>query len=443
MQLLPLSKRTAGYSVWLALLCVFLFSCNTSQKGLFGKKTPHEKYGDGLQSAGLNHTAIGQQWFTAAEKSLNQPLTISLPYQEKGYFAAEKPGAAGYRFSARRGEKLSVKITTVPATGVMVFAELWQAATGTDKPRLLEVADTTTRQLDYEVGKETDLLVRIQPELLKGIEYTLIITTGASLAFPVRSSGNPKMISFWGAGRDGGSRSHEGVDIAAAFRTPVVAAAEGRVTSVTENNLGGKVVFMRPAGKNYNLYYAHLDSQIAAPGQVVQQGDVLGLVGNTGNAVNTTPHLHFGIYTGDGAVDPLPFINPLRPALPAVTASMEIVNEFARNINVANLYSEPAVKGAVLGKLDANTALQVLGATGGWYRVSLPDQREGFISSSVITDKPVRILNSQQANRLLDAPDSTAAAKRIIAAGARFTVLGQYGYHYLVQYGGTHGWIRK
>lgn len=420
-----------------------LLSCSPSQKGIFAKKTPHEKYADGLQSAGLHTSAMGRQWLAAAQKSLGQPLSISLPYRETGYFAADKPGAAGYRFTAKRGERLSVKLTTVPATGTLVFTELWEARAAGEAPRLLGVTDTATQQLEYDVENEAGFLVRVQPELLKGVEYTLVISTAPSLAFPVQSSGNPRIISTWGAGRDGGSRSHEGIDISAKFRTPALAAADGRVTSVTDNNLGGKVVFMRPQGKNYNLYYAHLDSQIAASGQSVKKGDVLGLVGNTGNARNTVPHLHFGIYTMGGAIDPLPFVNPDRPAIPAITAPLKVVNGFVRNTVPASLYATPSAKGEVMERLAANTIVQVLGAAGSWYRVVLPDQREGFIASSSVTAAPLRTINTRQETRLLDAPFATAAAKKLVPSGARLTLVGEYGNHYLAQHDEVVGWISK
>jgi murein DD-endopeptidase MepM/ murein hydrolase activator NlpD len=58
-------------------------------------------------------------------------------------------------------------------------------------------------------------------------------------------------------------------------------------------------------------YYAHLDTyaQQIDVGDWVEQGTVLGYVGNTGNAKNTPPHLHYGIYlTGQGAVNPYPYL---------------------------------------------------------------------------------------------------------------------------------------
>jgi len=52
-----------------------------------------------------------------------------------------------------------------------------------------------------------------------------------------------------------------------------------------------------------------LDAFAIASGDTVKRGDVLGFVGNTGNARTTPPHLHFGIYSG-GPVDPVPFLQP-------------------------------------------------------------------------------------------------------------------------------------
>jgi len=56
-------------------------------------------------------------------------------------------------------------------------------------------------------------------------------------------------------------------------------------------------------------YYAHLDDYAdIRRGQLVAPGDVLGFVGNTGNAKGTPPHLHYGIYAGGGALNPYPLL---------------------------------------------------------------------------------------------------------------------------------------
>lgn len=84
--------------------------------------------------------------------------------------------------------------------------------------------------------------------------------------------------------------------------------ADGFVTRVANSGLGGKHIFMRTDSLDVNVYYAHLDSQLVRQGQSVRRGEVIGLMGNTGNAESTAPHLHFGIYTRNGAIDPLSFI---------------------------------------------------------------------------------------------------------------------------------------
>ena len=420
---------------------ILLYSCKSSRQGLFGKKTAHERYGAALESAGLHTTTMGRLWFTAADKGLAQPLRITVPYKETGYFPADRPASAGYRFAAKRGEKIVISITTTPAAGVLFFTELWKPGTGTEKSTLLEIVDTLVRRLEYEVENDTSFLLRLQPELLKGVEYTLTIALQSSLAFPVQASGNPKVISLWGAARDGGARDHEGVDISATFRTPVVAAADGRVTRVNENNLGGKVIFMNPAGKDFNLYYAHLDSQIVTQGQLVKRGDVLGLLGKTGNARTTIPHLHFGIYASGGAIDPIAFIDREKPQPALVTASTESLNKMARTKSAATIYDHPSSNASTITKLEANQVLQILSATRNWYKIRLPDNREGFVSSDVVVTTTMNNLKVRNAARLLDAPSVTAPAQSIIDSGSTIAVKGKYLNYYLVTHNNKDGWI--
>jgi murein DD-endopeptidase MepM/ murein hydrolase activator NlpD len=79
--------------------------------------------------------------------------------------------------------------------------------------------------------------------------------------------------------------------------------------------LGGiSVSVFGPGGHLY--YYAHLDrwAEALEIGDVVAPGDLLGYVGNTGNARGTPPHLHFGVYTRRGAMDPLPMLRDIEAA---------------------------------------------------------------------------------------------------------------------------------
>jgi murein DD-endopeptidase MepM/ murein hydrolase activator NlpD len=128
-----------------------------------------------------------------------------------------------------------------------------------------------------------------------------------SLVFPV--AGKRSYVgSFWGDVRDAGKRSHEGIDIFAKKGTPVVAICDGVIVSRGTTPRGGKVLWLQSSGHPWSVYYAHLNEQKVRKGQFVKKGQVIGTVGKTGNAKYTPPHLHFGIYTGKGAVNPLPYV---------------------------------------------------------------------------------------------------------------------------------------
>ena len=126
----------------------------------------------------------------------------------------------------------------------------------------------------------------------------------ATVPVPVQGVQARRIADTWGGARSGGRR-HEGTDIFAPRGTPVTSATRGIVMRIGEGGIGGRVVWvLGPGGERH--YYAHLDDW--APGlrryQVVRSGDPLGVVGDTGNARGTPPHLHYGIYGEGGARNP-------------------------------------------------------------------------------------------------------------------------------------------
>jgi peptidoglycan LD-endopeptidase LytH len=108
----------------------------------------------------------------------------------------------------------------------------------------------------------------------------------------------------WGAPRSGGRR-HQGVDMLAPIGTPLVAVVSGLAQHRT-NRLGGITVSL--LGDNGNTYYyAHLDAYEGPEGRV-GQGQVIGYVGDTGNATGV-PHLHFEVRPNGGVpVNPTPSV---------------------------------------------------------------------------------------------------------------------------------------
>ena len=94
---------------------------------------------------------------------------------------------------------------------------------------------------------------------------------------------------------------HSGADYGANRGTPVLAAGAGTVALAEEHFFAGNSVYVDHGGGLLTMYF-HLDQISVAPGDVVEAGDRVGLVGNTGRS--TGPHLHFGVRWHGARVDP-------------------------------------------------------------------------------------------------------------------------------------------
>jgi murein DD-endopeptidase MepM/ murein hydrolase activator NlpD len=109
---------------------------------------------------------------------------------------------------------------------------------------------------------------------------------------------------------------HHGEDIFAPLGAPILAVADGTVFSVGWNDIGGYRFWLEDR-EGSQFYYAHLSafSPLAVNGRKVKAGDVIGFVGNTGDAQSTPYHLHFEFHPVellpmgyDGVVNPNPFL---------------------------------------------------------------------------------------------------------------------------------------
>lgn len=119
---------------------------------------------------------------------------------------------------------------------------------------------------------------------------------------PVKGAAKFDFSNSFGTPRDG-QRSHGGNDIFAKRGTPVIAGVDGRIRTIRGGRTGLGYYLDGVDGVTY--YGAHMDSLRVGNGQGVKRGEVLGAVGNTGNAAGTPPHLHFEVKPGAGAhIDP-------------------------------------------------------------------------------------------------------------------------------------------
>jgi murein DD-endopeptidase MepM/ murein hydrolase activator NlpD len=271
--------------------------------------TPHDAYAGSLRTAGLHETALGRDWVAAGEAALRDARATTLPLQVATPFTAAEPRAIGYRLSLKRGRVLRVEIAPA-GDQTLVFLDLFRAPAQPGEPATHIVsAERGTLVIEREIDRDGDYLLRIQPELLRSGTLKIVQRTTAALSFPVAGRNRAAVQSYFRDPRDGGRREHHGVDIFAPRDTPVLAASSGLVSSVATTPVGGHVVWVWDPRRGQSHYYAHLSRQSVRMGQPVTAGDVIGYVGNTGNARTTPPHLHFGIYArGDGPIDPLPFV---------------------------------------------------------------------------------------------------------------------------------------
>jgi murein DD-endopeptidase MepM/ murein hydrolase activator NlpD len=135
---------------------------------------------------------------------------------------------------------------------------------------------------------------RLPQETLRRIYGTSVIWPGRG---PISSWFGYRADPFTGV-----RRYHAGIDIVVPLGTPIKAAMDGVVADAGYNGNYGNYVILNH-GDGMQTLYGHLTSYSVRPGQRLAQGSILGLSGNTG--YSTGPHLHFGVYRGGVAVDPL------------------------------------------------------------------------------------------------------------------------------------------
>lgn len=303
--------------LWPALLCLVFFplvflSCSREKVAEeFAPSDSYDNYSSALRAMGLDETRLGREWIRNGLAALENPEPASLPFIDTGIFTETMPAARGYRFNAVRGQRVEIVLRlSSKEQSLKVFADLFREEEK-GKTRFHQVASYSEEfnLLVFEPRSTGDYILRLQPELLADGEYSVVIGSDPALAFPVKGRDTRHIWSFFGDSRDGGIRKHEGVDIFAPKGTPVLAPARAYVRRVGERDRGGNTVSLYDEERNLIYYFAHLDTQEAVEGTWVEAGDVIGTVGNTGNAVTTPPHLHFGIYEpGFRAVDPWYFL---------------------------------------------------------------------------------------------------------------------------------------
>lgn len=148
------------------------------------------------------------------------------------------------------------------------------------------------------------------------------------------------------------------------------------------------------------------------------------------------------MYTSSGAVDPLPFIDPLIPPVPNINGNVTTLNTTMRINRSAEISNSLPLKQTATLKL--NTVARVLAVTGNYYKIELPDGKTGYVSNkSLVETKPMRALKITSNNQsLFDSPNVNAGVKASLAVGKTVNVIGNFEDFQLVNtIDGRVGWI--
>jgi peptidoglycan LD-endopeptidase LytH len=335
--------------------------------------------------AALLSPTAAAAWHAAAARALEASPVIEAPYVEYGRFAAGPPDALAYRVPLLAGETLRLELRAEAALLLEVVDA--RGAVLASEPTNGEGSDGLA--LEYRADTDADVFALLQPRPGDDARYALAVSRTAALRFPVAGLDENAIIGQFLDPRDGGARSHRGVDIHAAHGTPVLAAADGVVERVDSTTLGGRVIWLRELRSERRHYYAHLAEQHVTEGQPVRAGQPIGTVGSTGNAVESAPHLHFGVYLADHVLNPYRLLRhahageppDTRDPLPRGPAVTRFGSAAFRTGNAA------ASAARVLARGDT---VEILAAAGRYARVRDGDGREGFIAAWLLAPLPRR-----------------------------------------------------
>ncbi|QHW31502.1 peptidoglycan DD-metalloendopeptidase family protein [Paenibacillus rhizovicinus] len=190
------------------------------------------------------------------------------------------------------------------------------AATDNDYRQLIDGMDEKYASLDARIGELKEALTRTHTEVQKKKQQLRTTPT----FWPTYSQ---RISSPFGVRIDpftSNPAKHTGIDIAGSFGDPVFAAADGTVAETGFNSARGNYVLIRHK-QGLSTKYMHLSSISVTAGDVLKQGDDIGLIGSTGRS--TGPHLHFEVLEHDVPVDPKPYLNMAMKGMPTDVQVLE------------------------------------------------------------------------------------------------------------------------
>jgi murein DD-endopeptidase MepM/ murein hydrolase activator NlpD len=288
-----------------ALTCAALLGAGSSTPSLLARQSPPAVAASADPPGYM--AGDGRRWLSATLAALDAAHEVRMPFAELGELGGTDVAAA-YAFQAHGGQTLAVELRRTGGSDGPLYVEVFRVVDvlGRALHERLAALPPGSSRVKTKLPSDGVYHVLVQSGARGGVHYGLKLELMAALPFPVVGAEADSIRSLFGASRDAGRRNHEGVDIFVQRLTPVLAVAAGRAMP-RQDALGGNTVWLNTPGTSY--YYAHLDRVAVKDQQDVKVGDVLGYVGNTGNATGMPSHLHFGVYRwGREPIDPLPLL---------------------------------------------------------------------------------------------------------------------------------------
>jgi len=439
--------KTGGYYLYLCLTLLFISGCGKEKvPDEYRPSTAHEAYGMALREFGLSESAMGADWIEASHRPLNNPVQTILPYKETFYFDPSRPESVGYRFFVKRGQRIEIHVLFQGMDSARVFMDLFRESQRvTNEWMPIASAPEQERRLLFEPRKDAWYILRIQPELLRGGRFEILIRQMPTLHFPVSGKNQDAIQSFFNDPRDGGTRDHHGVDIFSARHTPIIAPSEVSVQTIGSGNIGGNFIWLFDSKAYQYLYFAHLQDVHVSEYQSLKRGDTIGTVGNSGNAISTAPHLHFGIYIpGTGPVDPFPYI-AYYDTLPGEITGHIPLNQTWRTNAAVMMHFFIRGTGDMDTLLPKYTPVSIMGRTPDYFRVALPNRLQAQIPAHCIEE--LRTIEKITAGELtlpvFESPYAQVIKQDALHRADTCHILGIFNHSYYIQINGNRtGWIR-
>jgi murein DD-endopeptidase MepM/ murein hydrolase activator NlpD len=207
------------------------------------------------------------------------------------------------------GERASVDPAASRAMERLPAAVRSRAMGGSAADAVAPALGTALGHADTAFGVLSDILSVIERRLdsvRSGVERRQALASATPSIWPVPGW----LSSAYGNRRDpfsGDASFHPGLDISAGHGQPVVATADGTVTTAANSGNYGNLVVI-DHGFGLGTRYGHLSRFAVMQGQRVSRGDVIGYVGSTGRS--TSSHLHYEVWVNDRLTNPLRLLGP-------------------------------------------------------------------------------------------------------------------------------------